>query len=82
VSPQQIIAVLWRYRKQTIIIFLSLLAFSVVAIKLLPKSYQATATLMETRHPRSIGRQGRDGLAGGYIPTEIQLMQSPKSFCR
>jgi polysaccharide biosynthesis transport protein len=79
VSPQQIIAVLWAYRKQSIIIILSLLALSVVAIKLLPKSYQATATLMVNTdiHDPLAGKDAT-GLAGGYIPTEIQLMQSPE----
>jgi succinoglycan biosynthesis transport protein ExoP len=79
VSPQQIIAVLWAYRKQSIIIILSLLALSVVAIKLLPKSYQATATLMVNTdiHDPLAGKDAT-GLAGAYIPTEIQLMQSPE----
>jgi succinoglycan biosynthesis transport protein ExoP len=77
-SPKQIIAVLWAYRKHTIIISLSLLALSAIAIKLLPESYQATATLM-------VNTDIRDPLAGkdptlvatGYIPTEMQLMESP-----
>jgi polysaccharide biosynthesis transport protein len=79
VSPQQIIAVLWAYRKQSIIIILSLLALSIVAIKLLPKSYQATATLMVNTdiHDPLAGKDAT-GLSGGYIPTEIQLMQSPE----
>jgi len=79
VSPQQIIAVLWAYRKQTIIIILSLLALSIVAIKLLPKIYQATATLMVNTDIRDpLAGKDATGLAGGYIPTEIQLMQSPE----
>ena len=77
-SPKQVIAVLWAYRKHTIIISLSLLALSAIAIKMLPKSYQATATLMvntDIRDPLA----GKDptGVAGGYIPTEMQLMESP-----
>ena len=78
-SPKQVIAVLWAYRKHTLIIGLSLLLISLIAIKLLPKTYEATATLMvntDIRDPLA----GKDptGLAGGYIPTEIQLMESPE----
>ncbi|HEY0800181.1 MAG TPA: Wzz/FepE/Etk N-terminal domain-containing protein [Steroidobacteraceae bacterium] len=79
ISPNQILQVLWAYRKHTAVIFLSLLALAVIAIKLLPKTYQATATLMvntDIRDPLA----GKDptGVTGGYIPTEIQLMASPE----
>ena len=77
-SPKQVIAVLWAYRKHTIIISLSLLALSVIVIKLLPKNYQATATLMVNTdiHDPLAGKDPM-GIAGAYIPTEMQLMQSP-----
>jgi polysaccharide biosynthesis transport protein len=79
VSPQQIFAVLWAYRKQTIIIVAALLVLSVVVIKLLPKSYQATATLMVNTDIRDpLAGKDATGIGGGYIPTEIQLMQSPE----
>jgi polysaccharide biosynthesis transport protein len=54
------------------------LALSVIAIKLLPKSYQATATLMvNTDIHDPLAGKDPTGVAGGYIPTETQLMQSP-----
>jgi succinoglycan biosynthesis transport protein ExoP len=76
-SPKQILAVLWAYRRHILAISLSLLLLSALAIKLLPKTYEATATLMvntDIRDPLA----GKDptGLAMGYIPTEIQLMES------
>jgi uncharacterized protein involved in exopolysaccharide biosynthesis len=78
-SPKQILAVLWAYRKYTIVITLCLLALSVLAIKLLPKSYQATATLMvNTDIHDPLAGKDPTGPAGGYIPTEIQLMESPE----
>jgi polysaccharide biosynthesis transport protein len=78
-SPKQVIAVLWAYRKYSILITLSVLALGVVAVKLLPKSYQAIATLIvntDIRDPLA----GKDltGITGGYMPTEMQLMESPE----
>jgi polysaccharide biosynthesis transport protein len=76
-SPPQMIAVLLAYWKQSLIIALCLLLLGLVGIKLLPKTYSATATLM-------VNTDIHDPLAGkdpmsvqmGYIPTEIQLMES------
>ena len=77
ISPQQVFAVLWAYRKHSLMIAASLLVLSMITIKLIPKIYSATATLMvntDIRDPLA----GKDptGIAGGYIATEIQLMQS------
>ena len=79
-SLLQIFSILKAYRVQTLIIAL---VFSVVAaglIKLIPKTYTATTTLM-------VNPEGGDPLAGtqnqatpmyNYMSTEAQLMQSPE----
>ena len=76
-SPKQLLLVLWAYRKYTIIIAVALLALSILVIKFLPKSYQATATLIvNTDIHDPLAGKDPTGLQGGYIPTEMQLMES------
>lgn len=80
-SPAQIVAMLWAYRKLSAIIAVAILVVGMVGIKFLPKTYQATATLMmnnDIKDPLA----GKDLTAGptnaGFIPTEIQLIESPE----
>lgn len=74
----QVLLILRAYWKVAAIIAACVIVLGAVAIKLLPKSYAATATL-------KVDSDVNDPLAGqvnqlyqtsGYIPTEIQLMES------
>jgi len=79
-SPNQILAIVWAYRKVTMAIFLSAAVLSAVGIKMLPKTYAATATLMmntDIRDPLA-GKDISGSLQAGYLATEMQLMTSPE----
>ena len=79
ISPTQIIVMLLAYWKVSAIIAVTLLTVALTAIKFMPKTFTAVATLM-------VNNDIKDPLAGkdvtgqaltlGYIPTEIQLMYS------
>jgi polysaccharide biosynthesis transport protein len=81
-SVGQVLSILWAYRFVSAIIACTVLALGVVVTKFLPRTYAATATLM-------VNNNISDPLAGkttdervpvavGFIPTEMQLMQSPE----
>jgi succinoglycan biosynthesis transport protein ExoP len=79
-SITQIIAMVWAHKKVSLIIALSMLAVGVTAIKFLPKTYTAVASLMvnnDIKDPLA-GKDLTMGLQGGWMSTEIQLMQSPE----
>ncbi len=77
-SLAQITCILRAYWRHTLVAIAALTAVSFVAIKMLPKSYVATATLMvnfENKDPLA----GREFVGGGgntYIPTQIELIMS------
>jgi uncharacterized protein involved in exopolysaccharide biosynthesis len=79
-SLPQIVSILRAYRLQTLIILVAVSVLMAGIIKLMPKTYTATATLM-------VNPEGGDPLAGNqnmatplynYMSTESQLMQSPE----
>ena len=81
-SLLQIISIFRAYRLQTLIIVLSISVITGGLLKLMPKTYTATATLM-------VIPEGNDPLVGNqqqgmttpmfnYMSTEAQLMQSPE----
>lgn len=78
-SVAQILCILRAYWRHSAIAFVVLVGLSFGVIKLLPKSYVATATLMvnfENKDPLA----GREFVGGGgntYIPTQIELIMSP-----
>lgn len=77
-SPVQALVIARAYWKEAAILAVVLLAASVVFIKLLPKSYTATATLKvdsDLRDPLA-GLQNSIDQRSGYIPTEMQLMET------
>ncbi|MGC3982248.1 MAG: GumC family protein [Steroidobacteraceae bacterium] len=78
-SMAQIFAIVWAHRKISLIIAASLAVVFAGAIKLLPKSYNATATIMvnyEANDPL-LGEQAfPTGYMESYIATQIQLIQS------
>jgi len=80
ISVTQVICILRAYWRHTLITFLVMTTVMAVAIKLLPKMYIATATLIVNR-----GNNTKDPLAardladvenGTYIPTQVELMMS------
>ena len=79
-SPLQILSILRAYRMQTLIIVVAITVLMGGLIKLLPKTYTATTTLM-------MNPEGNDPLATSpgmatptfnYMSTESQLMLSPE----
>jgi uncharacterized protein involved in exopolysaccharide biosynthesis len=82
-SIAQVISILWAYRFVSASIACVVLVFGVVVTKFLPKTYDATATLMVNNNiadPLANIRNEPGGaaalMASGFIPTEMQLMVS------
>jgi succinoglycan biosynthesis transport protein ExoP len=77
-SVSQIICILRAYWRHSLVAAVVLVCLSFGAIKMLPKSYVATATLMvnfENKDPLA----GREFVGGGgntYMPTQIELILS------
>ncbi|MFL6604070.1 MAG: GumC family protein [Steroidobacteraceae bacterium] len=77
-SIAQIVCILRAYWRHSVVAVIALMLVSFGAIKLLPKSYAATATLIvnfENKDPLA----GREFVGGGgntYIPTQIELIMS------
>ena len=84
VSPQglsvaQITAILLAYWKQIVLVAVLIVSFGAVAIKFLPKTYTATATLIvssDVKDPLA-GRDFPVELLNNYVSTQIELMTSP-----
>jgi protein tyrosine kinase modulator len=77
-SLSQLMSILYAYRWYSLITMVALISLLTFAIKLLPKVYVATATLIvnyETKDPLS-GRVSPAGETNTYIPTQIELMLS------
>jgi uncharacterized protein involved in exopolysaccharide biosynthesis len=78
ISATQISLMLLAHWKVVLITFISILVLGVVAIKLMPKFYTATATLKvdsDVNDPLAMQTSQFDQ-RGSYIPTEMQLMAS------
>lgn len=79
-SLEQVLVRLRAHWKMTIYLFVGLLLASALLIKLLPRSYEATATLIvnyEINDPLA-GKEFPIGLLGSYTSTQIEIMQSPE----
>ncbi len=77
-SLAQVMSILYAYRWYSLITMVVLIVILALGIKLLPKVYVATATLIvnyETKDPLS-GRDSPAGETNTYIPTQIELMMS------
>jgi succinoglycan biosynthesis transport protein ExoP len=77
-SLAQLWSIAWAFRVQTAIITISIIAATAAIIKLVPKTYAGTATLMvnyASNDPLIAGGLAT-GPVGTYISTEIELMQS------
>jgi polysaccharide biosynthesis transport protein len=77
-SLLQVMSIVKAYRKHALTIGLIVVALSAAFIKILPKTYAATATLMvnNQQHDPLEGGQSQQQPLGPYMATEIQLMQS------
>jgi uncharacterized protein involved in exopolysaccharide biosynthesis len=79
-SLAQIGAILWAYRKQSLMIIAAVMLAAGVACVLWPRTYEATATLMvdfEVNDPLA-GREFPSGLVGSYMATQVELARSPE----
>ena len=79
ISLAQLFAIVWAYRKFTLSVVMGCLVIAAAVTKLIPKSYDATATLMvdyEVNDPLG-GREFPVSLMGSYMATQTQLIQSP-----
>lgn len=79
ISLVQLWAMVWAYRHFSVIVMFAAIVIAVIVTQLLPKSYDATATLMvdyEVNDPLG-GRDFPVGLMGSYMSTQIQLIKSP-----
>ena len=79
ISPAQIFVVLLAYWKQITILTLALLGCAYVYIKLMPKSYTATTTLLINLDSKDAlaGNDYSAGMIGSYVATQIELMHGP-----
>jgi len=77
-SLTQLWSIAWAFRVQTAIIAISIIVATAAIIKLMPKTYSGTATLMvnyASNDPLIAGGLAT-GPVGTYISTEMELMQS------
>ncbi len=80
-SMLQIFSILRAYRMQTLMIVIAISVLMAGIIKLMPKTYTATNTLMvspEGNDPLANNNQGMATPMFNYMSTESQLMQSPE----
>lgn len=76
----QLSSILWAYRRVTLLILILCLILSALVAVVRPKTYRATAVLMvdyEVNDPLG-DRAFPLGLLGGYMATQVELMQSPE----
>jgi hypothetical protein len=79
ISVQQILSIVRAYWKQSLAITLCTATVAATAIKFLPKTYTATATLIvnsDTKDPLA-GRDFPVEMLASYVATQTELMQSP-----
>jgi len=80
-SMPQVFTIVRAYWKQTLVIVLVFSVIMGVLIKLMPKTYTATTTLMmnpEGSDPLANGNQASQTPLFNYMSTEAQLMMSPE----
>ncbi len=79
-SLSQILAIIWAYRKLSLLIMFVVLAATAGVMALWPRTYSAVASLMvnyEVNDPLN-GKDLPVGQVGSYIATQVELMQSPE----
>lgn len=84
ISVAQVLAILGAYWKVSLALFLVVVAGAAVITKVMPKTYTATATLLTTFDTAADPLAARDTAEGyamfanSFLPTQIELMQSPE----
>jgi polysaccharide biosynthesis transport protein len=79
-SLAQIVSIVWAHRIMSIFITFAVLALTVTALSLWPRTYTAKATLM-VNYEVSNPANGKDlplGQLGSFIATQVELMQTPE----
>jgi succinoglycan biosynthesis transport protein ExoP len=78
ISVTQVVTILRAYWKLSVIAALACISIGAVDIKLMPKKYVATATLLVNKDQTDplAGRDGANGLETTFIPTQIELISS------
>ncbi len=78
-SPLQIWTIVWAYRKLSLFIALLIVGLGAAVVAMLPRTYQATATLMvnyEVNDPLN-GKEFPIGLLSSYMATQTELLRNP-----
>ncbi|WP_028080675.1 GumC family protein [Solimonas soli] len=78
-SLAQLLAILRAHRRRIAVIFTAVLGLALAAALLLPRTYEADATLLvryEVNDPLG-GKEFPLGLLGGYIATQVEILQGP-----
>lgn len=79
-SLQQLLSILRAHLRLTLLVALCMIALSLAVSRLIPRTYESTATLMidyEVNDPLA-GKEFPISLLGSYISTQMELMQSPE----
>ena len=78
-SVAQVLAIMVAYWKQTLLIIGAVILLSLAVIKVLPKSYTATATLIVNSNMKDplAGQEFQEGSVYNYVQTQTELMLSP-----
>ena len=78
-SPLQIWSIVWAYRKLSLFIALVIVGFATAVVAMLPRTYQATATLMvnyQVNDPLN-SKEFPIGLLSSYMATQTELLRNP-----
>lgn len=78
-SPLQIWTIVWAYRKLSLFIALVIVGLGAAVVAMLPRTYQAVATLMvnyEVNDPLN-GKEFPIGLLSSYMATQTELLRNP-----
>ena len=78
-SPLQIWSIVWAYRKLSLFIALVIVGLASAVVAMLPRTYQATATLMvnyQVNDPLN-SKEFPIGLLSSYMATQTELLRNP-----
>jgi uncharacterized protein involved in exopolysaccharide biosynthesis len=78
ISLAQILAILRARKRTAILLVVSFLALVLIVAKLMPKNYEATATLLVNYQVNQGGTEIPGFLLGTYMATQVELMRSPE----
>jgi polysaccharide biosynthesis transport protein len=75
-SMTQFVTIFRAYWRQTVLITLAMIVVIALVLKLLPRTYMATATLMVNYEVNQGGKEFAIGAIGSFMATQVELMQS------